>query len=326
MNIKQNRKDKLLVICGPTATGKTALGFTLSNKFGGSIISADSRQVYAGLDIGTGKDIPIDAKRNKIGGVVYYEAGGVRTYGYDIVGPKEDFSVSLYIGFFRKALRQILNEGKLPIVVGGTGLYIKAIVDGIPTIDVPRNNNLRDKIAKLSVDELYENLCKLDPLKAASLNYSDKKNPRRLIRAVEVAQYLVDHPQPGPKSGMLKNFDVLMLGLTAPKQVLEERVNLRVDSRIKKGFSDEVVELIKRGVEWSDQSMISLGYRQWRDYLEGGVDLETVISEWKKEERSYVKRQMVWWKKDKRINWFDISEGEYVKKVEYMVQKWYYSR
>jgi tRNA dimethylallyltransferase len=298
--------NKLLVICGPTGTGKTRLGILLAKKFDGEIVSADSRQVYKNMDIGTGK------------------AWGenIKIWGYDLVSPKDEFSVSKYLKFAQKTISDIERRGKLPILVGGTGLYIKGVVDGIPTINIPRNNKLRKNLKEMDTNQLYEHLSQIDSIRAGSMNSSDKKNPRRLIRAIEVAMWTLDNSKKDlPR---IKNdFDTLFIGLTASSGFLEKRINERVDERINKGFEEEVKDLLNSGVDWDDQSMISLGYRQWRDFAEKAVDKEAATAEWKKEERKYAKRQITWWKHDGRVHWFDIGKPEYQKKVENMVKKWY---
>lgn len=314
----------MVVVCGPTATGKTSLGISIAKKYNGEIISADSRQVFKRMDIGTGKDLGPHSKyeivTNNIG---YYEIDGVRVYGYDIVEPDCEFSIAQYLNYVQKVLNVLDDSQKLPVIVGGTGFYIKGIVDGIPTAEVPRNTALREELLRMPVDSLYESLSMLDSLKAASLNVSDRKNPRRLIRAIEVAQYTLDHHSLGVLKSLDKNYDTLFIGLTGPKEYLEEKINKRVDERIKTGMKKEIENLMSTGVSWDDQSMYSLGYRQYRDFFEGAVDEENVIAEWKKEERKYAGRQMIWFKKEKRINWFDISVSGYEERVDRMIETWH---
>lgn len=323
MNIQNSHfQSKLLVICGPTGTGKTKLGIELAKKFNGEIVSADSRQVYKRMDIGTGKDLPngVRIKLPWFSKIGYYELDKIKVWGYDLVSPDKEFSVSQYLRFADKVIPDIQKRGKLPIVVGGTGLYIKGVVDGIPTTAIPRNLGLRKNLENKNANDLYETLSQIDSLKAGSLNSSDKKNPRRLIRAVEIAIWTIDH---SIKNTRKKENSVLFIGLKAPDDFLEDRINLRVDERINNGFEDEVKSIIKSGIEWNNQSMLSLGYRQWRDYFEGAVEREASISEWKKEERKYAKRQMTWWKPDIRINWFDIRQKGYQKNVEKFIERWY---
>jgi tRNA dimethylallyltransferase len=207
-------------------------------------------------------------------------------------------------------------------LVGGTGLYIKGVVDGIPTVDIPRNKKLRKNLEKFSADELYEQLSQIDSIRAGAMNSSDKKNPRRLVRAVEVAIWMIDNSKKDLSQNK-ETFDTLFIGLTAPTGFLDEKIGKRVDARIDNGFGEEVKKLLNSGVDWNDQSMMSLGYRQWRDFIEGAVEESTAVSEWKKEERKYARRQMVWLKRDGRINWFDIRDGQYPKKVENLVKTWY---
>jgi len=177
--------NKLLVICGPTATGKTNLAISLAKKNNGDVISADSRQVYRGLDIGTGKDLPKKAKIKFLSGQKYgyYEVGGVKIWGYDFADPRHSFNVSQYLKFTKKIIADIVKRGNLPILVGGTGLYIKGVIDGIPTAEVPKSNRLRKNLEGKTPEELYEMLAQIDSIKAAEMNSSDKKNPRRLMRA-----------------------------------------------------------------------------------------------------------------------------------------------
>jgi tRNA dimethylallyltransferase len=320
--------NKLLVICGPTATGKTSLAVKLAKKFNGEIISADSRQVYKSLDVGTGKDFPKGSRIkypwfSKFG---FYEINGIKLWGYDLVDPKRDFSVAQYIKIAHNFIEDIAKLGKLPILVGGTGLYIKGVIDGIPTAMVPRNEKLRENLLGKTADELYEMLSQLDSLKAASLNSSDKKNPRRLARAIEVAIWMIDNSKRQVKSLQSPGYSTLFIGLSAEKNISDKRIEERVDSRVRAGVKDEIKKLLKAGVKWDNQSLMSLGYRQYRDYFEGEVPEELVIDEWKREEKRYAKRQVTWFKKDLRIKPFDITSKSYPNNVEKLVEKWYSTR
>ncbi len=310
-------KNKLLVICGPTATGKTSLGFKLSKKFNGEIVSTDSRQVYKHLDIGTGKEWD----------------SNVKIWGYDLVDPKERFSVSDYFSQLKIVIDDIWSRNKLPIIVGGTGLYIKSLIDGIPTIDIPQNPNLRESLEKLNVTELFDRLATLDGTKAASFNLSDRRNPRRLVRAIEVAVWNVENETQkkvvDQRDGILdKEVDVLMIGLTSDNKRLLLNIEKRVEKRMNEGFIDEVEGLLKMGVSWKNQSMNSLGYKESEAFFKSGMSYEEFITLWINNEMKYIKRQMTWFKKEtyyngqKRINWFDISEPKYVEKVEKMIEKW----
>jgi len=314
---------KLLIVCGPTATGKSLLALKLAKKFGGEVVSADSRQIYRGMDIGTGKELPVNSKLKiqnlKLGG--YYKIDGVRIWGYDIADAKKGFSVAQYIKIAWEIIDNILARGKLPILVGGTGLYIKGVVDGIATAQVPPNLKLRKSLSEKNSEELFEILAQVDAMKAGSLNTSDRKNPRRLIRAIEVA---LNKSKIKVQKTLLKA-DTLFVGLYAPKAVIGKRINLRVDSRTDLGIEKEIKSLLSSGVKWGSQAMDSLGYRQWKKYFEnpGKALLQETIKSWKSEEHSYAKRQMTWFKKDKRINWFDISTDSWEKNVEKLVEKWY---
>jgi tRNA dimethylallyltransferase len=318
--------NKLLVICGPTSTGKTRLAIGLAKKFNGEIISADSRQVYRELNIGTGKDLPKDAKIKfpwfkKYG---YYEIDGVKIWGYDLADPRHEFNVAQYLKFAERILSDIFKRGKIPILAGGTGLYIKGVVDGIPTAFIPKNNLLRKNLEGKTPDELFEMLAQIDTIKAGQMNASDKKNPRRLIRAIEVATWKIGNVRREQKIEKKKvGLNVFVIGLTAPEKFIDKKIELRVDQRVEAGIKEEIRHLLRNHVNWNMPSMSSMGYRQWQGYFENKKTEEEVIDEWKTEEKKYVKRQMVWFKKDKRIHWFDITSPGYSESVEKSVEKWY---
>lgn len=314
---------KLLVVCRPTATGKTKLAIELAKRFDGEIVSADSRQVYKDMDIGTGKDIPRDAEKGQ-NLYVYYLMKNVKVWGYDIVDPTEEFSVAHYFEIAQQIISDIWGRNNLPILVGGTGLYIKAFVDGIDTIAVPPDENLRNDLGKRKVDELFDLLKKEDNRKALSLNESDRKNPRRIIRALEIAIYKKANKILRKKP--FKDIDILFIGLKAPKELLAARIEKRVHDCIEKGAENEVKKLISGGVNWEYKSMQTIGYKEWKKYLEGTKGAKQVIEEWIQNEISYAKRQMTWFKKDDRISWFDVDDKSWQEDIENKVEKWYSSK
>lgn len=305
--------NKLLVICGPTATGKTGLAVKLAKKFSsrgrpasgwnGELISADSRQVYRGMDIGTGKDHPKEMKIHLI----------------DVVAPNQEFSVAQYVNLAWKVISDIWKRKKLPIIVGGTGFYIKGLIDGIETLGVPPDWELRKKLSNLDIKKLREILEKTCPERMREMNESDRNNPRRLIRAIEIASVGVPS-QLHPASYTL---NPLFIGLTTPYKTLYQQIDKRVIQRVKMGAEKEVRRLLKKGYSWDLPAMNSMGYIQWQPFFEGKVTKDEVIQRWKFTEHAYARRQMTWFKKDKRINWFDISLKGWENKVEDLVRKWY---
>lgn len=320
--------NKILVVCGPTAVGKTSLALFLANKFNGELVSADSRQVYKGMDIGTGKDLPENSKlkiqNSELGrqGIGFYNFYGVKVWGYDLVDPNGEFSATQYIRIAKIIVDDIWIRKRLPILVGGTGFYIKGVTDGIETSAIPKNVNLRKFLDNKNAVELYKILVRLDSVKAKNMNESDKKNPRRLIRAIEVAQHRLKR-QSESVTRLTDKKDLLLIGLTATKDVLNSAIEKRVERRLEIGFENELNRLTRLNIDWRSQSMHALGYRQWKDYFSGKSSKNDVVRRWKMEEKKYAKRQMTWFKKDKRISWFDITEKDYIKNVEKLVSKWY---
>lgn len=304
--------NKLLVICGPTGVGKTALAVRLAKNFGGEIVSADSRQAYKKLNIATGKDLS--------------SLEGVPIHLVDVVDPDQTFTVAHYYRLASEAIDKICGKDRLPIIVGGTGLYIKAIVDGIDTLGIPPNKRLREQYQSKSAEELLMILARVDPEVANSLNKSEQYNKQRLVRRIEIAQTENSTSPDGTRfacrtSGM----NTFFIGLTAPNDVLRKNINKRIDKWIKEGAEEEVRTLLDQGVSWDSQAMSALGYRQWQPFFENKKSREEVINEWKTEEFQYAKRQLTWFKKNKRIVWCDVSRVECQDKVEKQVQKWYYN-
>lgn len=329
---------KILVICGPTATGKTGLGIKLAKKFAGEIISFDSRQIYQGMDIGTGKEIQNSKfktqnlrKGIKIG---YYLISGVRIWLYDVVAPDYRFSAADYYQVALPVIKDIWRQDKLPILVGGTGFYLEALLEGIATLGVPPDWNLRKELEKESVENLQRKLKKAAFFRWQKMNPSDRVNPRRLIRALEVAAFGEKKEKDTREFlGVKKEFclekeAVLKIGLKAPFPLLKKRIDRRVEERLKQGLLEEIEGLLAKGYRFDNSRLgETLAYQEWREWFEGKEQTlalrQEIIGAWKKHEYQYARRQITWFKKDKEIIWFDISDENYQKKVEKLVEVWY---
>jgi len=307
---------KILVICGLTATGKTNLGLKLAKKFNGEIISADSRQVYKGMDIATGKDIGQGEWVKD-----HWEIEGIPLWLLDIIEPNEEFSVAHFTDLAWEKIKDIWHKGKLPILVGGTGFYLKAIIEDIPSKGVPPNWPLRKKLEKKPIKALFEELAELDSSRAGQMNNSDRQNKRRLIRAIEIARWRVANRL--PESQELLIFETLFIGLKASLEILYQRIDKRVEEHLKMGAEKEVRGLLKKGFSWDLPSMSAMGYQEWRPFFEGKTNLGEVLTRWKFDEHAYARRQMTWFKKEKQIHWFDITQERWQDKVEKEVFIWY---
>jgi len=282
---KSPPKPKLIVVLGPTASGKSALAVKLAKKFKGEIISADSRQVYKELDIGSGK-------------VTKKEMGGIPHHLLDVASPKRTFTAAQYGRRAEKEIRNILSRGRLPIICGGTGFYIDTLLNDAGLPEVPPNPRLRKRLEKLTADELYRKLITLDSRRARTI---DRKNKRRLIRALEIIEATGQAvPAVGGQKG---NYDVLKIGIRLPEEELKEKIKKRLKRRLDLGLVAEVKRLRNEGV--SDKRLEDLGleYRYVSRYLRGLISYEEMVSRLEAEIRHYAKRQMTWFKKDKKIKW-----------------------
>ena len=333
--------NKLLVICGPTAVGKTSLGIKLAERFSGEVVSADSRQVYKYMDIGTGKDLPVNSKfqipnfkfqisNYKIG---YYEIDGVKVWLLDVVEPDYQFSVADYVKCANLVIKDIWERGKLPILVGGTGFYVKAVIDRVETIGVKPDWRLRKKLQNSKMPKLQEMLRNLDTEKWEGMNQSDRSNPRRLIRAIEIAKQTQNSKLKVQDHNLnLKTDKILFIGLMVPNEVLYQRIDKRVNERVKEGIVEEIKELLKKEYTWENSVLgQTIGYKEWKEYFKNSQQLtinnqlkEVIIQRWKYAEHGYARRQMTWFKKDKRIHWFDISEKGWENEVERLIEKWFH--
>lgn len=295
--------QKLVVILGTNASGKSDLGIRLAKHFGGEIVSADSRQVYRGLDLGSGKITPA-------------QAATVKHHLINVADVSEYYSLAQYQRAAYSALDSISGVGKLPFLVGGTGLYISAIVEGYQLVDVPPNEQLRAELESLRLPQLVERLETSDPDAA---NHIDKNNRRRLIRAIEIASAGYANSAAHANS---PRYDCLQFGLTWPREILEERIKKRLRDRLANGMIDEVAGLRSRGVSDIRLDKLGLEYRYITRYLRG--ELRTVDDLFTQLEiaiRQFAKGQLTWFKRDSRIIWLDPFK-DFFEEACYRIQAW----
>ncbi|MEK7460043.1 MAG: tRNA (adenosine(37)-N6)-dimethylallyltransferase MiaA [Patescibacteria group bacterium] len=284
-------KKSLIVILGPTASGKSDLAVEIARMFNGEVVSADSRQVYKGLDIGTGK-------------ITKKEMRGILHHLLDVVNPKRRFFLPEYQKQATQAIDEIQKRGKTPILCGGTGFYIQSIVDGIIVPEVPPNEDLRKKLSKKSADELFMMLKKFDPKRAKSI---DAKNPVRLIRAIEIARALGSVPK---LSSRPPSYNILQIGIDVERDELKEKITKRLAKRLRIGMVAEATHLHEKGLSWKRMRELGLDYRALADLITKKTNLKEFKEVMLKESMDYAKRQMVWFKRDKKIRWFKLNEKE----------------
>jgi tRNA dimethylallyltransferase len=297
MGTKRKNNKKVVVVLGPTASGKSDLAVSLALSFEGEVVSADSRQVYRGMDIGSGK-------------ITRKEMRNVKHHLLDVANPKEVFTASQYQLLGEKALKNIMEREKLPIICGGTAFYINVILNEVNIPEVPPDWDFRKSLEKQTTEELYEKLKKVDPQRAENI---DKKNKRRLIRAVEIVEK-TKKPVPN-KINRKSPYSPLFLGIKTSQEKLEEKIDRRLKERINKGMIEEIRDLQKDGVSWKRLESFGLEYKWIALYLQGKEDYETAISRLSTEIKQFSKKQMVWWKHDKRIKWIEsVEEAEKITK------------
>ena len=306
--LKQNNK-KLLVILGPTASGKSDLAIKLAKLFNGEIISADSRQVYKGMDIGSGK-VPL----KKIKGKLY--SNGIRHHLIDVANPQEYFSAAQYQKLALKAIKDIQKRGKLPILCGGTGLYISSVVEGWQFPKVKPNLKLRKELENLTGEELFLKLKKLDARRAKAI---DKNNKRRLIRALEI---ILQNKKIEPLKKNPLKMEVLVIGIKKDKEVLRQKIKKRLEKRLKEGMIKEVKKLKQKGVSSKRLEDFGLEYRWVNRYLEKKIDYKEMKETLEKEIIKYAKRQMTWFKnKIKRVKWVQLEKEAIILVKKFLEKK-----
>ncbi|MCK4968450.1 MAG: tRNA (adenosine(37)-N6)-dimethylallyltransferase MiaA [Candidatus Aenigmarchaeota archaeon] len=297
-----NQLAPLIIILGPTGSGKSELAINLARLFSGEIICADSRTIYRQMNIGTAK--PYLNKKN----VRHYQTkvfiDSIPHHLLDVANPDQKFTVGQYKQQAIKTIRQIQHKRKLPFLVGGTALYLKTIADNflIPSImpDLSFRKEMEEKIKKQGIDHIYQRLIKLDPL---AKDFVQANNPRRIIRALEVIE------KTGKPFSQLRKrgpalFNILKIGIQIDRQKLYQRIDRRVEQMIKMGLVEEVKQLLKK-YPANLSSFSGIGYREITNYLNKEIALPQAIQQIKYATHRYARRQMTWWRQDERINWID---------------------
>lgn len=289
------KKSKLVAVVGPTASGKSELAVFLAKKFNGEIISADSRQIYKDMDIGTGK---VEGSWKKARGQKIYFYKGIAHYCIDFLPPKKQFSAGLFQTKAKKAISDILARGKLPILCGGTGHWIDAVVFDQKLPEVKPNPALRQKLEKMPAEKLFTRLQKLDPARAKNI---DRFNKRRLIRALEI---VLATGQPVPAlNHQSRPYDCLWLGLAWSQKTLYQRIDQRLRERLNQGMAKEISRLHKKGLPWKRLNDFGLEYRFVSNFLKKEISREEMQKRLSFAIKHYAKRQMTWWKRNPEIHW-----------------------
>jgi tRNA dimethylallyltransferase len=289
-------KNQILLIVGPTAVGKTGLSLILAKKIAKvEIISADSRQVYKYMNIGTAKPTP-------------EQLALVPHHFIDIKYPDEYYSAGKYGREARQTIDRLLDEKKIPIVVGGSGLYIRALVDGFfekQIFDPQVKARLKDEFKSQGLEVLYERLKQVDPISAEKLHPNDK---HRIVRALEVYELTGEPLSAFQSQGNQKaNFEPIFIGLTRDRSHLYQMIEQRVDLMLEQGLIEEVIQLRAMGYHSKLNSMQTVGYREVFEYLDQKINFDEMVRLIKQRSRNYAKRQMTWFRKDERIRWFDVD-------------------
>ena len=303
-------KPKIVVIAGPTASGKTSLAIELAKKINGEIISSDSMQIYKDMDIGTAK-------------VTKEEMQGIKHYLIDFVSPEDRYSVSNFKNDAERAIEEILSKGKVPIIAGGTGLYIDALVYSINYPDMEFDEEYRNELMKKAettegLEILYNEAEKIDPVAIEKISKNDKK---RIIRILEIYKQTGKNKTQQEKESRLKEvkYDYKVFALNMDRQVLYNRINKRVDKMIENGLIEEV-KYIKQKYNKYPTAMQALGYKEVVEYLNNDISYEDMIEKIKQETRRYAKRQLTWFRKNKETKWLNIEEGN-LKNIQIILEE-----
>nr|WP_207627596.1 MULTISPECIES: tRNA (adenosine(37)-N6)-dimethylallyltransferase MiaA [Bacillaceae] len=293
-----------MVIIGPTAVGKTKLSIEMAKRYNGEIISGDSMQIYRGMDIGTAK-------------ITKCEMEGIPHYLIDIKEPSENFSVAEFQQLVRDRIDEIAKKGKLPIIVGGTGLYIQSVIYDYQFSDVPGDESFRhlqeERVKEIGNEALYTELKEVDPESAAQIH---PNNIRRVIRALEIV-HLTGKTMQDYQSTQQRDllYNTALVGLTMDREKLYGRINARVDLMMDEGLMEEVKRLYQQGLR-DCQSIQAIGYKEMYDYLDGKLPLVEAVENLKQNSRRYAKRQLTWFRNKMDVQWYDMTDvNNFSKKI-----------
>ncbi len=304
---------RVLALVGPTATGKTALAIGLAQHLGGEVVNADSRQVFRYMDIGTAKPTPA-------------ERAAVPHHVLDLVEPDEPFTLADYLDRARAAVSDIAARGRLPIVVGGTGLYVRALARGFDVPRVPPDEALRAELETLAAaggpPALLARLRRSDPAAAAAV---DPRNPRRLMRAIEVAEAAsrtVTDDAGLSTHNRAPRYDTCLIGLTAERALLHARADRRVDAMVMAGFPDEMAALYGRGYRPDLPALSALGYRELGEYVRGLRPLDDAVQATRWATHRFIRRQLTWFRREQDLHWLDITDGDLAARALATIEPW----
>lgn len=301
---------KTIFLVGPTATGKTDLALRISQNFPVEIVNADSRQIYEGMTIGSGKDIPKNAVKKMSGltlygrQIVYYQTPTTKLWGYDLVEPRDDFSVAHFYQFATRVIEQCKKNDNHCLVVGGSGFYINALYSPPASLSIPQNSDLRVALEQQSLESLQTKLMEVDQVTYKKLNNSDLHNRRRLVRKLEIALYLKNHHQ--LKHSKKDKQVGQWFGLDVDSAQIDQKITIRVAERLQAGFIEECEALYDSGMLREHyKSATATGYREWLLYKNKKLTYDEFVFAWITAEKQYARRQKTWFKKQPHITWID---------------------
>lgn len=312
INMSQNLRPEIIAVVGPTASGKTRRAVAIASAFDGEIISGDSRQVYRGMDIGTGKDLD--------------EYGEVRHHLIDIVPAGEKYNLHRFLSDFRKAKVDIISRGKFPVLCGGTGMYVEAALSGLIMPEVERNDNLRASLSGKNLEELTEILKTYKTLH----NSTDVDTRDRALRAIEIQQYYSEHPEEAMSAdrSTARPLDSLVIGIDISRESRRERISLRLDARLEEGMIDEIRNLISNGIKPEDLIYYGLEYKYVTLHVIGDLSLKEMRDQLEIAIHQFAKRQMTWFRgMEKRgipIRWlpYDMPDDEFLDVVRGWIKEY----